>query len=254
MQTKTILCGILLVCFFLFLVGVSIVLAMIWPWLVVRVKDIDNLSYDCVVSAYKENLDWLKDGKTLKGNPNIIVYSKHQDAKDQWPTSTLLPNHGRCDHSYLYHIVNNYDNLADITLFTTASAFSLFHKKQVLDYIILPRLNNSRSYRCLGFTSWTSPPFQLDSYLPSTKENREKGNEKIVHANVRPFGAWWDHYLHDIPFPKYIVAMGMFATTRDSIRKIPLETWKELLIQHEVGDNVEVGHFLERSWYQLLTQ
>ena len=74
----------------------------------------DTRPLDIVVAHFNESLDWLSSYADF-----VSLYSK-----DQVPTNTSayreakkLPNWGRESHTYLHHILYNYDNLADVTLF-----------------------------------------------------------------------------------------------------------------------------------------
>ena len=73
---------------------------------------------EIVVARYNEDLNWTKEYPfnqfkyTIynKGsNTDFVVPSLYRDKIIQ------LPNVGRCDHTYLYHIVKNYNKLADLT-------------------------------------------------------------------------------------------------------------------------------------------
>lgn len=244
--------GILIFGLFIFLVGFGIALSITWPWLSIELSDSADFKYDCVVSAYRENLDWLHN--SLPGKPNIIVYSKHEDSKLQWHDAISLPNVGRCDHTYLYHIIENYDNLAPVTLFVTASANVIKLKKIALDYIIYPRL--ASEYKCLGLSNWGLPNFELDAYDSQAIVNRHGEEKKIkpstIHADIRPLQKWVNYNFPKLPFSLSYAQLGVFSAPRHAIRSVPLSKWKILLKQHEVGDNVEVGHFMERTWYNLL--
>lgn len=76
---------------------------------------------EIVVARYKENLDWLKKIKKSK-DIKITIYNKGPDDID-FPF-VPLPNIGRESHTYLYHIINNYDNLADQTIFCQGDPIS----------------------------------------------------------------------------------------------------------------------------------
>jgi len=64
---------------------------------------------DLVVAKYKEDVSWLS-----RINANYIVYDK---------SSGQLPNIGREAHTYVYHIVNNYDSLSEWTAFVQGKPF-----------------------------------------------------------------------------------------------------------------------------------
>ena len=70
---------------------------------------------EIVVAHYREDLQWLMPSAEL-----VTVYSKGgpDEAHAAFARQITLPNIGRESHTYLYHIVNNYDRLADVTLFT----------------------------------------------------------------------------------------------------------------------------------------
>jgi hypothetical protein len=85
---------------------------------------------EIVVARYNENLDWLKKIKKSK-DLKITVYNKGKDDIDI--PFIQLPNIGRESHTYLYHIINNYDNLADQTIFCQGD--SIFHSPGFLDLI-----------------------------------------------------------------------------------------------------------------------
>ena len=75
---------------------------------------------ELVIARYNEDLTWLKDvPKTIK----LTIYNKGED-NIKYPFINL-PNIGRESHTYLYHIINNYDKLADQTIFCQGD--SIFH-------------------------------------------------------------------------------------------------------------------------------
>ena len=64
-----------------------------------------------VVARYNEDIKWLDEFN----NFNVHLYNKGDDNLEN---STKLPNIGREAHTYLTHIVENYDNLDDVIIFT----------------------------------------------------------------------------------------------------------------------------------------
>ena len=85
---------------------------------------------EIVIARYNENLDWLKKIKKSK-DLKITVYNKGPD--DINVPFIKLPNIGRESHTFLYHIINNYDNLADQTIFCQGD--SIFHSPDFLELI-----------------------------------------------------------------------------------------------------------------------
>jgi hypothetical protein len=85
---------------------------------------------EIVIARYNENLDWLKKIKKSK-DIKITVYNKGKD--DINVPFIKLPNIGRESHTYLYHIINNYNNLADQTVFCQGDP--IFHSPDFINLI-----------------------------------------------------------------------------------------------------------------------
>ena len=81
-----------------------------------------NYKGDLIVSRYREDTTWLSEFSDYR----IFLYNKGEPIEG----SINLPNVGRCDHTYLYHIVTNYNNLADNTVFFPGSIDSNELKKK----------------------------------------------------------------------------------------------------------------------------
>jgi len=84
---------------------------------------------EIVIARYNENLDWLKSiPKTIK----ITIYNKGNENNINYPF-IKLPNIGRESHTYLYHIIHNYNQLADQTIFCQGD--SIFHSPGFIDLL-----------------------------------------------------------------------------------------------------------------------
>lgn len=68
---------------------------------------------DIVLSRYEEDISWTKPFAT---EANLIIYNKGSPLNG----TIRLPNVGRESHTYLHHIVHNYDDLAGWTIFSQA--------------------------------------------------------------------------------------------------------------------------------------
>merc|ERR1719421_935351 len=81
---------------------------------------------EVVVAHYNEDLSWLS---RIPKDVRIHVYTKGtQTEKVASLASVTLPNVGRESHTYLHHIVDNYENLAPWTVFTQAGEPSFGYK------------------------------------------------------------------------------------------------------------------------------
>ena len=89
--------------------------------------------FDVVVSHYKEDLSWLDN--YLPENCRLFIYSKSNEkpnCKKKY-IHKILKNVGRCDHTYLSHIILNYDKkLHQNTLFLPGSC-DIWYKKLTLN-------------------------------------------------------------------------------------------------------------------------
>ena len=95
-------------------------------------KELQNaqtlLSVDVVVARFKENIDWLMEVANSVPSATIYVYEKTASSSSECnalrPFVECVPlgkNVGRESFPFLYHIVRNYDKLADKTVFTQAT-------------------------------------------------------------------------------------------------------------------------------------
>lgn len=70
-----------------------------------------------VIARYQENIDW------ANGINNSIIYNKGATLPNTIHPIVSLPNVGREGHTYLYHIIQNYDQLDDHTCFLQGHPF-----------------------------------------------------------------------------------------------------------------------------------
>jgi hypothetical protein len=71
---------------------------------------------DIVVARYNEDVEW------TKAFSNVFLYNKGEPLPDSIP----LPNVGKEGHTYYTHICENYDSLADHTIFLQGNPFDHF--------------------------------------------------------------------------------------------------------------------------------
>ena len=217
-------------------------------------------TFEVVIARYNENLDWVN-----KEFPNekITIYNKGKDDITLLPnwTITKLPNIGRETHTYLYHIINNYNNLADRTLFLQGHPFDharhiysplMQYKTKVFNHLsnkcknIIARCGNSFSAYLKSY--YRRDPDRLDDQSANlhatlhgsfregvTDENLEEFIEKILKRKLpgNTVIGW---------------TMGaQFAVEKETILRHNIEYYKNLLT---VLDRVhpEEVYFIEKSW------
>ena len=209
-----------------------------------------------VVAVYNEDVQWLKE-EPFNGI-DTICYNKGKNNLTQCegPSCKIIniPNVGRCDHTYLYHIIENYDKLAPVTVFIPGSWMDGYKKPKTLDMI-----EEARKYKKTNIPSipvsqdegvWG---FQMDEWTSSNDKNKEKNETSVLHpCPQRPFSVWYKLNFPDTPLER-IQYTGIFAVSRDDILKNPIERYKKLIKYLDTHSNPEAGHYIERAWYSIFS-
>lgn len=218
---------------------------------------INNKTIDIVVARYNEDLKWMDESPYKYFN--YIVYNKGIDDKfnkNHVKKIINLENLGKCDHTYMYHIVNNYNNLnsklADTTIFFPGSInMKIKHNKAleiIMHYINTKTscfINNNDSTKNISeiFKSFT-----LSSYKTSNINNFIiNSDSELTKAKLNPFGKWYENYFKNIDV-NYYTFCGIFSVSKNEIMQKDINIYKLLLEELSESKSVEVGHYIERSW------
>ena len=213
-------------------------------------------SVDLVVARYEEDISWIK---RIPENmySRLFIYNKGSDIELNFTKIIFnsLPNYGRESHTYLKHVIDNYDNLGDITLFIPGSALHREDKRKRLMRII-DHLKNNRESIIIGYKDKNlinaTYNFSIDSYTVTNEVNRKKNPESKLHpAEDRPLRKWFDKRFSGEAIT-CVSFTGIFAASRDDIRKRPVEFYKSLLDEHS-HSNPEVVHYSERLWKNIFS-
>jgi hypothetical protein len=216
-------------------------------------KDLQNI--DIVVSRYRESLNWLANYPFNKCS--AIIYNK--GGNDNFLHSSnitreiKLPNRGLDVHSFLYHIINNYDNLANITAFFQGS-IDLPHKyNRAAETLIESARRNTTILACNELKNMKDElyDFSVTQYAmahPTILVNEE--NVFTVPSKIRPFGKWYEHLFGDIK-TTHFVYNHVIAIKKEHILRQPKEYYENLMsfVDYiEEGRQPEVVHYFERAW------
>ena len=214
-----------------------------------------NKTIDIIVARYNEDLYWTTEEPYNKFK--YIVYNKgnNEDFFKINVTKIInLPNVGRCDHTYIYHIINNYYNLADINVFFTGS-LELEHKKIISTKI----LNNILHYDNAVFINHNEnltdilnlfKDFNLTNWTSSYKKNC-LNEEKLLQSNYRPFFVFKNNFFQNHKECNLYTMGGVFSVNKKDILSSPIELYKNIIKELDTHSNPEAGHFVERSWCYL---
>lgn len=188
------------------------------------------MTISIVIAKYCEDISWVDN---LENNTKIYIYTKNGETyKDHIYTNIKLPNIGRESHTYLYHIINNYNNLTDIVIFTQGN-----YKDHINDI-------NELYYKINDFYHMPYDhikDFRLMNY----------GTDLVPNKDNFTVDQWLKHYNIETNPEKYIYKIkygACFSTTKQNILSRPLSFYQELIKQLDTN-NSEVGHFFERAWY-----
>lgn len=220
---------------------------------------------DLVIARYNEPLDWLNEHKDKKFN-KIFIYNKGSSEVTCpiKPVSgdviyTKLPNVGRCDHTYIYHIIHNYNKLGDVTIFTKGSTIcpgrhgyhepSQFNKiiKTVFETgntVFVGDKHNENLGRTMG-------SFTMNHYVSYCSVNVNSTTKPRLHpANPRPYSAWYAKHFPNIDENR-VSYRGVFSVSKAHIHNRKKDAYQPFLQELEVDSNPEAGHYMERSWLAL---
>lgn len=215
---------------------------------------------DLVVARYNEDIRWIND--LPKGLlKRIKIYNKGQDMDYVIKGAEVikLENIGREPHTYLTHIVNNYDNPDNndcITLFLPGSVKNKPYKSIQLDKILDSLKHNHKSIILSVASDKESIEkeklLEINEYSTTNTNNKKYNpNTRVNSSYDRPMGKWFAKH-----FPgeeiKCLSINCIFAVSNADIHKRSLNTYKNLLDMVS-SRHPEVGHYLERLWSIVLS-
>lgn len=176
-----------------------------------------------VVARYLEDIYWLTD---INSKFRIYLYNKGDYTA--WPYISL-PNIGREAHTYLHHIVYNYDCLDDHTIFIQANPFD-----HGVSFCFLNGLDLTQSFI----------PFICPDYLKCDARGSPHWDYDLVNFCEK----------YDIPYeiPFVFIQGAQFCVHKDLIRKRDKSFYINLL---ECLNDVksDEAYALERVWQYIFT-
>jgi hypothetical protein len=209
-----------------------------------------------VVARYAEDLDWLH----YLPFRDVVVYDKGDGSGGfppgkvpAWVDVVRLPNVGRCDHTYLWHVSTNYDRLADVTLFVPGSVANFKDKWAKLRWVVehvcmmgdsaFPIDSTFDTPLYASLANYTQHSY-VATHLGNAGVNAESTLKKCEH---RPYGVFYVKNfgkldVHDVALK------GVFAVSRQHVQQQPRSRYLKLLEYLDDHSNPEAGHYMERSW------
>lgn len=165
---------------------------------------------DIVVAKYKEDISWVNNFN----NCRIFVYDK----SDEQNNFIKLPNVGREAHTYLTHIINNYDNLSDYICFLQGNPFDGSKGHLNKDRSFIENFNQDVDFYPLSYT--------LKCDL----------NGNPHHPNLQIRELIFDQFFMGCPYEVIFVVGAQFLVNKKAILKRKKEFYVELLKQFDRTD------------------
>ncbi len=177
-----------------------------------------------VVAKYNEDISWTQKFK------NVIIYDKGSTPIEN---SIRLPNVGREAHTYIYHIVNNYDNLSDYTCFVQGKPFD--HSRRIVEKIE----NFKYDVGFLNLNDW------ILTYTIEHGCSAHVGGLPIKDRYYKLFKEC--EYIHKKDSLKF-GAGAQFIVSKEYIHKRPKSFYEKLLKMTDYSKDAIEAWVFERFW------
>lgn len=203
-----------------------------------------------VLAQYNEDVAW---AAAWAAELDVFVYSKGGMPPPAFEKHHIpLPNVGREAHTYLTHIIDNYDRLHEVTIFLQGR----------IDDVEAYRAHQMRKYiepaRQFGFSAshlrvvqpphWNDIKFlEMPKYAPKIRSGalRRSINGSLLEYAHRYFGK--------MPLLAVSSYCGCFAASRAAIQQRPKEFYETLRATVDSHADPEEAHFLERLWAHMFS-
>lgn len=230
-------------CFFL---RSSVFLRFCFPKARMRTQTVPpTMAYEFVIAHHKENLDWLAPVADY-----CHVYDKGHEAARKPSFHVMkweeLPNVGREAHTYLHHIIWNYEHLANITVFLQGQLTD--HAPDFCFQTPMEFLERAKKgVRCIvkgKYSDWGRIP-----HVGKWKKAWDSG--LMRHAN-RSVGQFYHMAFRRAPPTSVDVCLaGCFSATRRCLLQHPKEFYQRMISTLSDHSDPEEVHYIERLWFTI---
>jgi Protein of unknown function (DUF3431) len=182
-----------------------------------------------VIARYNESLDWLDTCLTPHQRRSVWVYDKG--------ASGSLPNIGREAHTYLTHIIENWDNLPERVYFLQGDPF--------------PHLEFQPSFEMIQkwFRAWDSQ-INRGGFSKNIKVNDIDRNYREPNTDPCPlnFGDWMEAHVAPFRSPIHWYTGAIFGVSGANIKNRSKEYYIKLLEEFQTL-KPETAYYIERCWF-----
>ena len=209
---------------------------------------------EIVISRYNEDLKFLEDSSFAKYE--ITIYNKGNNDDFYKPPNlkktVKLENVGSCDYTYIYHIIENYENLSDITIFLPGSCYDS-HKIERTKYILEETLKRKDTVLVLDGSCSSAFEFQLDDWMSTNEKNKIINTEsELRKSDFRPYGKWFEDAFPNMNMSeRNLTYLGIFSASKKDIHNRSKEFYQKYIQYINKSKNEECAHYVERSYHAL---
>lgn len=243
----------------------------------------DKLKLEIVVSRFNEDISWTTPYKSI-----VTIYNKGNDYIEN---AINLPNVGRESHTYLSHIIQNYDKLAEKTVFFQGAGPSFGYRNnsdgghmisnlrfedylsrtEDLFYVLTSRIKSDLSQISVrnGYNKYLNLPRPIscfptnrnfDYWLKWTCFLHFKDyikNLKDSQSGNLSLQDFWDKYIssnHKIPAELVYAQGAQFAISKRMILQHSKEYYQQLLNELANDINPYQGYYMEWLWLYIFSK
>jgi len=212
------------------------------------------MKYHIVIARYNESIDWIKYINTNLFD--IFIYNKGNNININNINCKIikLDNIGRESHTYLYHIINNYDNLPEKIIFTQAHPFD--HVRNTF----IHEINNFNNCS-LNFFYFSKNILNI-KYDINTNNFIEFGHLNGIewknnHSLVSPIATTMKKLFENYDEQKVNIVFGpgaIYGVNKNLINKNTKDFYikcGDILNKSSNLKNPDEGHSFERLWYYI---
>jgi hypothetical protein len=204
-------------------------------------------SFEIIIAHYNEDLNWLKPYAN-----NVIIYHKWNETWARFPVKkwVKLTNIWREWQTYLYHIIENYNNLAEINIFLQwniddhkgfiaydsveqylKETKKLWFSSKNLQLMKRWKINFSKKFKEM-IEKWT---LTCDSWISLSDFYKEIFNREQALLEVT--FPWWN-----------------FWVSKEKILQNDKTLYQKLLYYLSKSSNPIEWHYLERMWFRIFNK
>ncbi len=203
-----------------------------------------------IISRYDEDISWLSSYETF----NLYIYNKGSRIKNsEFKNIINLKNVGRESHTWLYHIVNNYNKLDDINIFLQGRIDDLGCMAFQNPNYYLREINQigfaASRYGVLSPFHW-----KYNVGIEKNKKYKDKWDNGEISRSQIGFRNFAKKLFPDIPLFIATNYGGCFAVKKEVIKQYSLDFYSELLDILSMHKNPIEGHYMERLWCYIFTK